>query len=741
MRRNDKIARWVITGGGLLIIVSVVGMIFLLASVAIPLYFSPSADHRRSMPLPPGLEPAQILAVGSDSYMETGYVLSRDGNFTFFDWGSGQRLETIRAGLAGENRVGLRSVEVSPGNQFSLLWDNGAVSALRVNFDPRFDAAGKRRIAHEVEELGFLPPEQSGRAGAILPAPVRVLARHDEERGFTVAALLADGRIRLRRLVSKEDLLGNATTRQVSGDLYLNPPGAVTAMAMDSEGKQLYAGTENGYLVWWNLEELEEPELRGEFKAFADGRAITAMAVIPGDDMVVVGDGRGELSTWIDLPALGGKEGRRLVRNHTLRAHAGPVRRIAASNQSRSLASSGGTGAIHFDHSTNQRELLTVQPTPPMTHIGLSTRFNTMAGVDGEGALHLWEIDIPHPEASWSSYFNKLWYGAYSGPAYVWQSSSGDDDFEPKLSLMPLIFGTLKGTLYGMLFAAPLAILGSMYTSHLMQPRLRRVVKPAIEIMGSVPTVVVGFLAALWLAPLLKTSLIAIIMILALLPLVILLAVLLWERASRMLPVRLPQGYEFLMLVPVVVLAATVSIFAGAALEDSLFGGDFTQWLYQNLEVQYDQRNSIVIAFALGFAIIPTIFTISDDALVNVPRNLTAASLALGASRWQTIWRVVLPSASPGIFAALMIGLGRAVGETMIVLMATGNTPVMDWGAFSGMRTLSANIAVEIPEAPFNSTLYRTLFMSAILLFMMTFLLNSVAEQVRQWLRKKYGRY
>ena len=117
------------------------------------------------------------------------------------------------------------------------------------------------------------------------------------------------------------------------------------------------------------------------------------------------------------------------------------------------------------------------------------------------------------------------------------------------------------------------------------------------------------------------------------------------------------------------------------------------------LDVRYDQRNSILIAFGLGFAVIPIIFSLAEDALSNVPHSMTAASMALGASRWQTLWRVVLPSASPGIFAAVMIGFGRAVGETMIVLMATGNTPIMDWSPLNGMRTLSANIAVEIPEA------------------------------------------
>jgi phosphate transport system permease protein len=140
----------------------------------------------------------------------------------------------------------------------------------------------------------------------------------------------------------------------------------------------------------------------------------------------------------------------------------------------------------------------------------------------------------------------------------------------------------------------------------------------------------------------------------------------------------------------------------------------------------------------MGFAVIPIIFTISEDAFSSVPSSLTAASLALGASRWQTATRVVLPTASPGVFSAVMIGFGRAVGETMIVLMATGNTPIMDWSMFNGFRTLSANIAVEISEAPQGGTLYRTLFLAAGLLFLMTFAVNTVAEVIRQRLRERY---
>jgi phosphate transport system permease protein len=162
-------------------------------------------------------------------------------------------------------------------------------------------------------------------------------------------------------------------------------------------------------------------------------------------------------------------------------------------------------------------------------------------------------------------------------------------------------------------------------------------------------------------------------------------------------------------------------------------------WLRTEMGIPVDQRNALIVGLAMGFAVIPTIFSITEDALFAVPKNLTYGSLALGANEWQTMMRVVLPTASPGIFSAVMIGFGRAVGETMIVLMATGNTPIMEMNIFEGLRTLSANIAVEMGEAEVGSSHFRILFLTGLVLFSFTFLLNTTAEFVRQRLRTKYG--
>jgi phosphate transport system permease protein len=200
-----------------------------------------------------------------------------------------------------------------------------------------------------------------------------------------------------------------------------------------------------------------------------------------------------------------------------------------------------------------------------------------------------------------------------------------------------------------------------------------------------------------------------------------------------------PTGWEPVLLAPVVVFTGALSMWLSEPLELVLFAGDMRHWLTHDMGIDFDQRNSMVVGLAMGFAVIPTIFSIAEDAIFAVPKSLTQGSLALGATPWQTLVRVILPTASPGIFSALMMGLGRAVGETMIVLMATGNTPIMDMNIFEGLRTLAANVAVEMPESEVGGTHYRVLFLSALVLLGFTFVMNTLAELVRQRLRVKYA--
>jgi phosphate transport system permease protein len=363
------------------------------------------------------------------------------------------------------------------------------------------------------------------------------------------------------------------------------------------------------------------------------------------------------------------------------------------------------------------------------------------------GEARKFEIKDHHPDAGVQAFFGKVWYEGGAGPVYQWQSTGGSDDFEAKLSLVPLIFGSLKGTAYALLFAIPVALLAAVFSAAFLPADVKRIVKPTMEIMSSLPSVVLGFLAGLWLAPILADRVPSVLMLVILVPLSALLVGYVWCRMPLAFRNRFEGGNEWMIVIPFLALAAWIGWSVGPLVEKMFFVyvepgtgkriADFSLWWPQATGTSFQQRNSLVLGFIMGFAVIPVIFTIAEDALSNVPKNLTAAAAALGANRWQVVWTVMLPVASSGIFSALMIGFGRAVGETMIMVMATGNTPITEWNLFSGMRTLSANLAVELPEAPVGSTHYRTLFLGAIVLFAMTFVLNTIAEILRQRLREK----
>ncbi len=463
------------------------------------------------------------------------------------------------------------------------------------------------------------------------------------------------------------------------------------------------------------------------------------MSFLLGGQSIVFGDEEGRVSSWFRVRSPENPNQRLFRKIHVFEPMPAAVTAIGISTRNKGFVTADAKGDIWLRYNTADRTLLRFSGRgSPAVVAGISGQGDGLYEVSESGLLTTWRISNPHPETTLRTLFGKVWYEGYDAPEYSWQSTGGTDDFEPKLSLTPLIFGTIKATLYALLFAIPIAIGGALYAAVFAAPAVRRLVKPVVEIMAALPSVVIGFLAGLWLAPYVERTTVGTLLLAPVVPLVVVAAALGFQALPRATRTRFGRLREIFLLIGVVVVAAWAAYALGPWFEQTVFGGDFKNWLFQNWQLKYDPRNSIIIGFAMGFAVIPIIFTISEDAFSNVPAHLSAASLALGASRWQTATRVILPTASPGVFSAVMIGFGRAVGETMIVLMATGNTPIMEWSIFNGMRTLSANIAVEIPEAPFGGTLYRVLFFAAAILFVMTFLVNTAAELVRQRLRKKY---
>ncbi len=263
-------------------------------------------------------------------------------------------------------------------------------------------------------------------------------------------------------------------------------------------------------------------------------------------------------------------------------------------------------------------------------------------------ALPILTDPVIQKEASLRHFFHPM-QGSDAASRYMWQPIA----LVPKYSLIPLILGTLKTTLVALLVAAPLAIAAALYTSEFAPPRMRELIKPAVELLAGIPSVVLGFFALIVLAT--------------------------WIQR--------------------------------------LFGFE-------------TRLNAITAGTALALALIPIIYTVSEDALNAVPRSLREASLSLGATRWQTAVHVVLPAALPGIFASLVLGFGRAVGETMIVLMASGNAAITSLRFTDSVRTLAATIAAELGEVVFGSPHYHVLFFIGALLFVVTFTVNSIGVYI-----------
>ncbi len=729
----DRAASVVITLGGMLVVAAVLGILILVLSVALPLFFPATVTPLVDLPSGDSLRPP-ILAVGVGQYMETAYEIDETGTVTMHVLPLGEVSETHTIPRPeGANTV-VYSAGIGPIGDFALTWDNGAMSLIRVKILPEFNEEGTRRVTRSVESLGTFGPVS-------LHSTVLSIGRVSEDDAWTRVTLTASGALQVDQVRVSAGFLDEGERTPYTQTIDDVTQGDITAIAMDTEGNTLYVGSNEGYLGRWDLREPGSARRLNHFRIRQERTSITSLAMIFGDVSVAVADSTGSLSTWFNVTTEDGG-GSDLREIHVFPDQPTEVTEIVPARHAKVFFTKDAEGGLRGWHMTAERELLTVPVDGGAALLGLSARGNGLAVLSNDGVLSAWTMDAPHPETNFKTLFGPVWYENYPEPSLTWQSSSGSDDFEPKMSMVPLIFGSFKGTVYAMIFAVPLALFGAVYTSQFAANSIRGTIKSAIEIMAAIPSVVIGFLAALWFAPILDNVVLPVLFAGIVFPIVLIVFVIAWR------PIRetsfakwVGRGHEFMVVTPVLLLAGGIALVSGHVAENLFFDSNFKQWLFDSSGQVYDQRNSIVIAFALGFAVVPLIFTIAEDAISNVPFGLRAASLALGASRWQTVWRVVLPSASPGIFAGMIIGFGRAVGETMIVLMATGNTPILDVSPFNGMRTLSANIAVEIPEAPVDGTLYRILFLSAVLLLILTSVLNTAAEIIRHRLRKKYGQF
>lgn len=729
----DRWATRLVSIGGVGVIASVALIFFYLLYEIVPL-FRPADAHLLASYSEAAPAKSDTLYLAVEEQGEFGLRILSSGQLQFFSTADGAVIRTVQAPIPTGSTVASVAGADPDQTLLALALDRGGVLVLSYHFRVSFDGAVRSLTPVIKYPYGDLPIDLAAQ-GSVAQVAIQ---REDEET--TILAATDQGELLRVRFVAEESFLGleEETTPEPVVDYLGKVQGNVCRLLMDRVQRLVYLALCDGNVEFYALNDAGV-ELLETRQVVAPNAQLTVMEFVSGTYSFLVGDSLGQVHQWFPTRDADNRLILQRVRVFKPLTGGAPIRQLVAEQRRKGFAALAEDGALGLYNTTAQRQVLEMQVDAGSKRLALAPRANFMlVDSDSEGQAY-WRVENEHPEVSWSSLWDEVWYESYPEPDYVWQSSAATNDFEPKFSLTPLVFGTVKAAFYAMLFAAPLAILGAVYTGYFMHPRMRGLVKPVIENMGALPTVIIGFLAGLWLAPVLEANLAGFFSLLVFAPLAVIVASFIYYRLPRSAKAAVPEGLEGLFLIPYLLLVGWICFSAGGLVESMLFGGDMRVWVTDELGLDFDQRNSLVVGIAMGVAVIPTIFSMAEDAIFSVPKHLTQGSLALGATSWQTLSRVVILTASPGIFSAVMIGLGRAVGETMIVLMATGNTPLMDLNIFSGMRTLSANIAVEMPESEVGSTHFRVLFLAAMVLFMLTFLFNTVAELVRQRLRERYS--
>jgi len=902
----DTAAEFVVTSGGFLVLSAVLGICFYLLWVVLPLFERGSVGDELNASVEPDRVAEWIMV---DPYQHAVALIEPDLDARLVLLESGEQIGEIRT--SNEDATITSSSFARGGELVSIGYQDGTIRLGEFNYSSRLRTPPEGSFVRQVipDEDGYLEVIEEGRGRAVafaleLGDPIefdegegaisRVDYRRDPTGKKVLAVLREDGMVLVSTVRTIRPLGGGPARTRLSTKAFqfITPDGYG-----DPDWLYVTADSDQVFMVWRDGRLDRYARLDDNEFVFAetaqlveDGQLINSTNLLLGSQSLLIGQDDGGMGVFhvSDDVHRSNIDEKRVVQAHAIQGEPSPIVSMTPSTRDRSVLVLHENGVMNLRHMTSEKLVAKIQTesTDPLAATITPKNDGLMAlGRDGTYELH--ELEPGYPEFSIKALFGRVFYEGNSQPEYIYQSSSGDDASEIKLSLMPLVFGTLKATVFAMIFAIPIGVLAAIYSSEFVSKRVRRKVKPVVELMASLPSVVLGFVAAMVVAPYMEAHLDTFVIGLIVVPLAILLAAHVWQLIPLSVRLRTRTGQHVLLVAFAATVGVLVSMLIGPAMVKSWFlpdtfdaavlagnlepvpesevpewandaaynertqrrlrnaefmsyegeiyraiedeenlavlstlgleNGSLRRWLNGEYGVawpgwivvffpvvsigvwilhailirrridiwvaekeayvggvivlakflilgglslllayagaiiaqslgfdprdsifgSFSPRNTLVVAIIMGFAVIPIIFTISEDALQAVPMTLRTASLGSGATPWQTATRVVLPVAASGIFSACMIGFGRAVGETMIVLMATGNTPEMNWNIFAGFRTLAANIAVELPEAPKDETHYRVLFLCGLVLFLMTFVINTLAELVRRVVRAR----
>lgn len=845
----DSIAKYVISIGGVSVVLAFAAIVAALAFVVVPLFQAPKTAPRLNVQLPkPSPGPgAELRGMGIDEYLHYVWTVNGAGHLVVYRTAGGEMVKSDALSDSAPTAISVDHRNVAVGRA------DGTVRAGQITTEIEFiqQKTDAMEALQQGQTMAFnngvvsLTPEGLARNFRVIadmgepltigdtPSPIRLVDYAFSDRLEVIVAMRDDGKL-FYSSVTKKGL--GTKKRRVAENFEIAIPQThqskrAQALLVGLNGRMVYVIYPDGLTLRINTDDPAKAYVAEEVDLIADGsRALARAMMLLGNTTLIVTDTQGDVTGWFPAPFPKGQQpttqdGSRLVLAHDLTEQGVAVSAIGTSTRDRQFLTADKSGTIVLRHMTSNTTQATLKPEQAagIQAVTFSPNNKAIAAIDADYKLHVIDVDNPHADARMAALFTPIHYEGYAEPQHVYQSSAGTDDAELKFGMVPLIFGTIKATLYALLVGVPIAILAAIYTSEFMQPSVRAVVKPTIELMASLPSVVLGFIGALVFAPLVENWVTALLAMFIAIPVGLAVFGMIWQTLPPALAIRIPAIVRFAIMIAVSILIGIVTYMLGPTLEKILFYGDIRGWLAGRVGTgtpgwvvllaplisvalvfiyngyirrmvvakvanrsrsfqgavdlarfaaiavvaigiavligllltalgfdlrkefggmgsvvgPYVQRNSLLVGLFMGFAIIPLIYTVSEDALNSVPGSLRSASLGAGATPWQTAIRVVLPVATSGIFSACMIGFGRAAGETMIVLMMSGRTPIVDLSMFSGLSALSANIATELPEAAKDTSHYRILFLSALVLFVITFFVNTTAEIVRMRFRKR----
>lgn len=545
-RRNikNKLVKWGVSIGGIGVIFAVLMIMFFLLYVVIPLFVPASVEQHQRYDLPGG-NAEKTLYYGVDEYKSSAMRMTESGKLIGFDLADGSIQLTKELPLQGQN---ITSFTVVNELQSLVAFGLSGGGVLLAKYDYQITYPNNERL---------VSPEMTYPYGKeildIGDSAIQFLAIKSLDSELRMAyQAKGSNRVVIKSFSKTESMFSDSITLEEDSSVDFESNMNLKWLMLDAHGRNLYVISKDGTTDYYDLSDVEAPRLLQHVGLMESGEQPTVIRFLLGDYSLMIGTDKGNVHQWFPVRDDDNIFSLQHIRSFEVSDSA--IQSIGIEKGRKGFAVTDAAGQFKLYNSTAERHISTQQVSQGAAgRVVMTPRSDGALVETQEGELVQYNIDNDHPDVSFSSLWSKVWYEGYSEPTYTWQSSSASADFEPKFSLMPLTFGTIKAAFYAMLFAVPIAILAAVFTAFFMDKQTRQWIKPTIEMIEALPTVILGFLAGLWLAPHMEQNLPGFFALLIVVPVGVIVFGYGWTRLPKAIRNRVPLGKRALLMIPVVV--------------------------------------------------------------------------------------------------------------------------------------------------------------------------------------------